>query len=139
MGVLRVKNSSVKFDRIAPAGFRILRILEHIASTEPFDLVITSACDSHTSDDPHFRGEGYDVSLDTIPSPKEVLDVLLQSRVMLGPLFTVLLEAPKVEILPLLLKPYIYLNPKASGPHFHFQPKKGTKWPPAAGGTVSGG
>jgi hypothetical protein len=53
----------VQFTTIAPAGFRLLGAIEHAARAVGADLTITSACDGLHSgpDDPHHRGEAYDV------------------------------------------------------------------------------
>lgn len=65
--VIRVKDG-VSFEYngkacISPAGFHILSALEMVAARLSHDLTITSACDGEHSgpDDPHHRGEAYDV------------------------------------------------------------------------------
>lgn len=71
----------VLFERIAPAGFRILGALERVAREYRLDLVITSGTDGAHSgpNDPHKRGVAYDVRTHNLP-PEQVLHVL--QRVM---------------------------------------------------------
>jgi len=60
--VIKVKDG-VKFDIIAPAGFRILSAIEQASATLGSPLMITSGTDGTHSgiSDPHHRGEAYDV------------------------------------------------------------------------------
>ena len=55
--------SGVTFDRIAPAGFRLLGAIERACRVVGVPLVITSACDGRHSgpSDPHHTGEAYDI------------------------------------------------------------------------------
>ena len=80
MGVVRVKHG-VLFETIAPAGFRILGAIESVARSMNYDLTITSASDGTHSgpNDPHHRGEAFDIRSKTIaPSVKDdVLRLLL--------------------------------------------------------------
>lgn len=65
---IRTKDG-VQFTKIAPGGFRILAALESAADRIGHDLTITSACDGAHSglDDPHHRGEAYDVRTHDLP------------------------------------------------------------------------
>jgi hypothetical protein len=74
-GVVRVK-AGVLFTTIAPAGFAILAALTRAARLCQLDVTITSACDGTHSgpDDPHHRGEAYDVR--THDYPDTVKDAL---------------------------------------------------------------
>lgn len=68
IGYLTVK-PGVLFTTIAPAGFRILAALHTVAHDLRVPLVITSACDgAHAGpNDPHHRGEAYDVRTHSLP------------------------------------------------------------------------
>lgn len=59
----------VAFTLIAPAGFRLLGAIELAARRVGVQLTITSACDGAHSgpDDPHHRGEAYDVRSRDLP------------------------------------------------------------------------
>lgn len=59
----------VLFTVIAPAGFQIMAALTRTAFIINHDLEITSACDGEHSgpDDPHHRGEAYDVRTHDLP------------------------------------------------------------------------
>lgn len=61
----------VLFTTIAPAGFRLLGAIELAARRAGVNLVITSACDGEHSgpDDPHHRGEAYDIRSHDLPEP----------------------------------------------------------------------
>src|SRR3954471_7325548 len=67
LGVVRVK-AGATFTTIAPAGFRILAAIERAARILHLELTVTSACDGAHSgpDDPHHRGEAYDVRTHTM-------------------------------------------------------------------------
>ena len=81
MSVLLVK-PGVEFTVIAPAGFRILWALQEITHDQLYDITITSACDGEHSgvDDPHHRGEAYDIRCHDLLGNLKVMDpaVLLQ-------------------------------------------------------------
>lgn len=66
--VVHVK-PGVDFTVIAPAGFRLLGAIELAARRAGVDLTITSACDGLHSgpDDPHHRGEAYDIRSHDLP------------------------------------------------------------------------
>lgn len=112
-GVVQVK-SSVLFTVIAPGGFRILSAIDQVAKQMSCDLTITSGCDGLHSgpDDPHHRGEAYDVrSHDFAQDQKDL--VLAQIMNKLGwDQFYGFLESPGTD-----------------NEHFHFQVKKGTTYP----------
>ena len=127
MNVLRHR-PSVRFDVIAPAGFRILAALDAAAQRYHVDLMVTSGTDSHAMPDPHATGEAFDVSVQTL-SAQQIADVKAHLERTLGALFTVLYEVPKTPSDP-TLRPIAYVNVKATGPHFHIQPRKGTIFPP---------
>lgn len=71
-GVVRVK-PGVTFSTIAPAGFRMLQAIECAARRLSLDLTITSACDGEHSgpNDPHHRGEAYDVRTRGLTEPQK--------------------------------------------------------------------
>lgn len=111
MGVVRVKDG-VQFTVIAPGGFRILTAIDLTAKLEDIDLVITSACDGAHSgpNDPHHRGEAYDVRSKGLENKEAVLahiNALLDQEHFYG-----FLESPGTD-----------------NEHFHFQVKKGTVFP----------
>ena len=60
MGVIRTK-PGVRFDRIDPAGFRILAALDTFARSCDYDLTITCGTEAHPADSPHALGRAYDV------------------------------------------------------------------------------
>ena len=126
MHVLRHR-PSVRFDLIAPAGFRILSALDRTAYEVRVDLWITSGTDSHAAG-AHPTGEAFDVSVKGF-SAQQIADVKASLERYLGPLFTVLYEVPQVPSDP-TLRPLAYVNVKATGSHFHIQRKKGTTYPP---------
>jgi hypothetical protein len=72
---LLLTKPGVEFTVIAPAGFQILWALQEIARDGNQDLTITSACDGLHSgvDDPHHRGEAYDLRCHDFPDPALLL------------------------------------------------------------------
>ncbi len=113
MSVVRVKDG-VEFTVIAPGGFRILAAIDLCASQFGSDLTITSACDGEHSgpNDPHHRGEAYDVRSHDFPNVTKV-GILNGIMGALGwDRFFGFLESPGTE-----------------NEHFHFQVKKGTVYP----------
>lgn len=86
----------VQFTVIAPAGFHILSCIQLIAEGRPFDLTITSACDGEHSgpNDPHHRGEAYDVRCHDLSYPAQVLHDLQQ---LLGAKFYAFIEDPDTD------------------------------------------
>jgi len=118
---------AASFDVIAPAGFRLLAALDRTAQQVGVDLMITSGTDSHAAG-AHPTGEAYDVSVLGL-SAQQIADVRGTLIAILGPLFTVLYEVPKVPSDP-TLRPIAYVNVDATGPHLHVQRKKGTIFPP---------
>jgi len=113
VNVVRVK-PGVEFTVIAPGGMRMLAALVIVAMRLSLDLTVTSACDGEHSgiDDPHHRGEAYDVRTHTLNDPQAVLTAL-QSE--LGLRFYAFLEDPGTD-----------------NEHLHMQAAKGTNYPPEA-------
>jgi hypothetical protein len=111
MGVIRVK-PGVQFSQIAPGGFRILAALVDTAAKCNHDITITSACDGEHSgpDDPHHRGEAYDIRSHDLPDPQMVLAGI---RSFLGDAFFAFLE-----------------DPLALNEHIHVQVRKNSTYPP---------
>jgi len=109
---IRVKEG-VQFTRIAPGGFRILAALEDCADRIFHDLTVTSACDgAHSgSDDPHHKGEAYDVRSHDLPDKNLALSYIQE---FLGDRFFAFLE-----------------DATEDNEHIHVQVKKGTVYPPA--------
>src|SRR5258707_3843230 len=91
----------------------MLAVLDFIATELSHDLTITSACDGEHSgpDDPHHRGEAYDVRTHDLPDKNGALALIQQS---LGTAFYAFLEDPDSE-----------------NEHIHCQVAKGTVYPPA--------
>lgn len=126
MNVVRHR-PGVRFEVIAPAGFRILAALDRTAQQVGVDLLITSGTDSH-SGGAHPTGEAYDVSVLGL-SAQQIADVRGTLITILGPLFTVLYEVQKVPSDP-TLRPIAFVNVEATGPHVHIQRKRNTVFPP---------
>lgn len=120
--------SSARFDRIAPAGFRILSALDRATELMSTDLLITCGTDSHPSSDPHATGEAYDVSVASL-APNQIVNLKHMLEEDLGTLFTVLFETPTKPV-DSRLAPIAYVNKDATGPHLHIQRKRGTIYPP---------
>lgn len=114
MGVVRVKDG-VQFSKIAPGGFELLRAITQAADESNHDVTITSGTDGLHSgaDDPHHRGEAYDVRTNDIPDKNA------------------LLFAIKSKLAP----DHFYVFIEAEGTaneHIHGQVKKGTTYPPTS-------
>lgn len=111
--VVRTK-PGVEFKVIAAAGFRILRAIDEAAETLRHDITITSACDGEHSgpEDPHHKGEAYDVRTHDIPDKHMLLSVIQQ---VLG-----------VEYFYAFIE-----DPDSPNEHIHVQRKKDTIYPPA--------
>lgn len=125
--VLRVK-PGVRFEVIAPAGFRILAALDGATKTLGFDLWITCGSEDHLPTDPHTKGEAYDLSVRDMTVPI-ILKAKRYFEQVLGSRFTVLYEVPLVPPDP-QLQAIAYVNGDASAPHFHIQRAKGSVYPP---------
>lgn len=118
MNVVRVK-PGVQFTVIAPGGFAILAALEFASFTLDEDVTITSACDGEHSgpDDPHHRGEAYDIRTHDLMSAEQKQD---------------LLEAVMDELNGSkgIGKFYGFIeDPGTSNEHIHIQVAKGTTYP----------
>lgn len=73
-GYVRVKDDTVRFDRIAPAGFRLLEAISRTARAMRRDLTITCACEAHEKNTPHDLGEAFDLRCHDIqPDEKQAL------------------------------------------------------------------
>lgn len=71
---------------LAPAGVRILGALERCAQVLQRELVITCGSDSHGPDDPHSKGEAFDVrSHDLTPAQKQLLLSAMLQALSEGP------------------------------------------------------
>jgi hypothetical protein len=108
---VRCKNG-VQFLVIAPGGFRILAAIEFAAGHIAHDLTITSGTDGTHSgpEDPHGRGEAYDVRSHDLPDKQLALDAIMS---FLGDVrFYGFLEAPETE-----------------GEHIHVQVRHNLQYP----------
>lgn len=127
-GCLRVKDD-VLFTTIAPGGFRILSALDQAALTLDLDLTITSACDcAHSGpDDPHHRGEAYDVR--THDHTREDVQRIL--RMVMDDLARSPRDEPtRVDAGLKTMNFYGFLEaPGTDNEHLHFQVRKGTEYP----------
>lgn len=126
MGVVRVKPGAL-FDRIDPAGFRLLGSLDRVARAMPVDLVVTCGSDAHPASDPHTLGRAYDVrTRDLTP---DQIDFVLKG---------VLLDLQEAESdAPIAVSGgfattrfFGWLeHPGAENVHLHFQQRKGVTFP----------
>jgi hypothetical protein len=117
----------VRFDRIAPAGFRILAAFDGLSKRIDRDVLITSGTDSHTSGR-HPLGEAFDLSVREW-TPSMIVQAVAFLRLTLGARFTVLYEVPTSPQHP-ELQAIAFVNGNASGRHIHVQPVKGSTYPP---------
>lgn len=110
---VRVKDG-VSFAIIAPAGFALLAAIELATWTIDQDLTITSACDGEHSgpDDPHHRGEAYDVRTHDLPNKYDALKAIQSHLPDYTNRFYAFLEDEGTE-----------------NEHIHCQIKKGTTYP----------
>jgi|SRR6185369_2670830 len=112
---VRVKDG-VKFDRISPAGFKMLAVIQNATYIFDRDLTITCGTDSHPPTDPHSRGEAYD--LRTIGMSDQVIkELVAYLKTQLGPLFFVQYETPGVNL-------------TATAAHIHMQLAQHADYPP---------
>ena len=71
---------------LAASGVRILGALERCAQVLQRELVITCGCDSHPPNDPHSKGEAFDVrSHDLTPAQKTSLLSSMMQALSEGP------------------------------------------------------
>ena len=126
-GCVRFK-PGVDLRGLAPAGARLLAAVDFVAQAMGRDLTVTCGTDSHGADDPHTRGAALDVRVADL-SDDQTLVAYDNLRKLLGHEFTVLYEVPEKPAG--LLAGIAYVNPAASGPHFHLQVRKGYRgaWP----------
>jgi hypothetical protein len=124
--IVQVK-PGVYFARVAPAGVRLLGALERTARRLQLPLLITCACEQHPPDDPHSKGEAYDVrSWSFTPAQKDA--VLRQVLLELSDGET---DAPTVTGIGLATARFYgqLEHPGHPKEHFHFQRRKGTVYP----------
>ena len=113
-----------------PGGYRILAALDGLTQRLGMDVTLTAGTNDHVLPDVHAKGLAFDAgvggwSVGQIVSARDYL------QKQLGPLFTVLYECPTEPSDP-ILQQIAYVNPHATGPHFHVQTKLGTIFPPPA-------
>ncbi len=102
------------FTVIAPAGFCVLAAIKGASRALHLDLTITSACDGAHSgpDDPHHKGEAYDVRSQDLPDQATKARVLSCILGQLDPgRFFGFIEAAGTD-----------------NEHFHIQRKRGTTY-----------
>jgi hypothetical protein len=107
---------------IAPAGFVLLAAIQAATKDISHDLTITSGSDGKHSgpEDPHPKGEAYDVRTHDLTTEQKALALDTIQRES-GPLFFAFLEDPDDPTHP---------DPDVSNEHIHCQRKKGTVYPP---------
>jgi hypothetical protein len=117
---VRVKDG-VSFAVIAPGGFRILAAFEDAADQIAHDLTITSGTDGAHSgpDDPHHRGEAYDIRTKDLP---DKMLALAKIKDFLG--------IPDAEQQGSRFFAWIE-DEGQENEHIHVQVRKGTVYPPA--------
>ena len=117
MNVVRVK-PGVLFTVIAPGGFAILSALEYSAAELGEDITITSACDGEHSgpDDPHHKGEAYDVRTHDLMTTEQKEDLLVAVENELA--------TRKVHGFYAFIE-----DPGTDNEHIHVQVAKGTTYP----------
>lgn len=130
-----ISKPGVKFDRILPAGFRIIKALGVVALESGHTLEITCGTEDHGPNDPHTLGEAYDVRAAGF-SADQVIDLRRRLISELGAAFTVLYECPSTPA-DFALATIAYLNAGATAPHFHLQRRNGTMYPPIAAPTTT--
>lgn len=103
----------VEFTVIAPGGFCILAAIQLAAKHSGEDLIITSACDGVHSgpNDPHHRGEAYDIRTRNLGPEKFTVIALIMGNLPPGRFYVFLEDAG------------------TSNEHIHAQVKKGTVYP----------
>lgn len=109
--VVRCKEG-VKFDIISPGGFHILAAIDSAAAFISHDITITSGTDGLHSgpDDPHHRGEAYDIRTHDLPDKNLALQSIMNR---LGDLkFFAFIE-----------------DPDSDNEHIHCQVRKGIMYP----------
>jgi hypothetical protein len=111
MSVVRTKDG-VQFGVIAPGGFEILAALVMAANHINHDLTITSGTDGIHSgpDDPHHRGEAYDIRTHDLPDAALALQAIQEFLDSVH--FFSFIEDPGLP-----------------GEHIHAQVRKGTVYP----------
>lgn len=110
---VRVKEG-VQFAVIAPGGFVILAAIQMAAIALSRDLIITSGTDGEHSgpDDPHHRGEAYDVRTNDVPDRN-------------AELMAIKLGLPPANF-------FAFIEDEGTeNEHIHAQVRKGTVYPPA--------
>lgn len=112
MNVIRVK-PGVEFAVIAPGGFMLLEAINEAARAIGHDVTITSGTDGQHSgpEDPHHRGEAYDVRSHDVPD-KHALLYEIEKRLNLAYF-------------------YVFLEDEGTpNEHIHGQVRKGAVYPP---------
>src|SRR5579884_2024155 len=97
--VIRVKEG-VRFDVIAPGGFRLLSAVEITCRKLNLgDFWITSACDGCHSgqNDPHHRGEAYDVRSHTFSVDQKNIILNAVQALLPADQFYCFLESPGTD------------------------------------------
>lgn len=126
MGVLRLKDGA-RLDGLAPAGFRLIGVLDKIVRAQPFDLTITEGTGAHPPNDPHTKGQALDVRTHNLTDE--------QKRFVLQSVLLELAESPLDQPLPVsigfaTMQFYGQLeHPGQPNEHLHFQQRNGALFP----------
>ncbi len=126
-GVVRLKDG-VRLDGLRPAGIRILSAVDNCARVLGLDQTVTCGREGHGPNDPHTLGNALDLRASMF-NADQVKKIKAFLEAALGTHFTVLYECPMIPLND-ALKGIAYVNPLATGIHFHIQVRKGTVWPP---------
>lgn len=124
--VVRVKDG-VKFDQIAPAGFRLLSTIDRLPGLLNKDVLVTCGTEAHPPEDPHSKGEAYDIGVLDMSS-HEIQTMLDQFEAM-GPRFYAQYELPLTSYADPTIHGNVIHSAQATGPHIHAQRARGTEYP----------
>jgi hypothetical protein len=130
-GVLRVK-PGVLFTTIAPAGFRLLAAIDKAARVLSVELTITSACDGEHSgpNDPHHRGEAYDVRTHGFTEPVKDAIVFAIMRACADPNAGLPEPIPGIPRSRATLRFFGFIEgPGTPNEHIHVQLRRGRAYP----------
>ncbi len=119
----------VRFDVIAPAGFRLLGAIERAARSSGRDLMVTCGTEAHPATDPHSLGEAFDLRTHGLTDlEKETLLRRILLDVSEGPLVDPLMDASGG-----IASRYFWgwiEHPGEPAEHLHVQRRKGLTYPP---------
>jgi hypothetical protein len=112
---------------IAPAGVRILAGVHAVAQAMQLDLTITCGCDAHGPDDPHTKGNAFDVRSKDIPQTRKQ-ELLTEMMARLCETPTDALTQKDGGIVSARFFGWLE-HAGADDEHFHFQLRNGHTYP----------